>query len=79
MQPARRVRSLAPGWAMGAMRSLAERLPVSEKNMGLDFKIKRGLRGAAQPPNLWNPVWLGPLEPRELRELFALRKEWVGL
>jgi asparagine synthase (glutamine-hydrolysing) len=38
--------------------------------MGLDFRIKRGLRGASYPPSLWNPAWLGPLEPRELADLF---------
>ena len=67
---ARWFRRLTPGWLRGGIRSLAEMLPVSDGNMGLDFKIKRGLRGASQPPSLWNPVWLGPLEPRELAELF---------
>jgi asparagine synthase (glutamine-hydrolysing) len=38
--------------------------------MSLDFKIKRTLRGLSYPPNLWCPVWMGPLDPRELAELF---------
>jgi len=45
-------------------------LPVSHHNMSLDFKLKRTLRGFSYPKYLWNSVWLGPLEPKELDELF---------
>jgi len=45
-------------------------LPVSHQNISPDFKIKRTLRGLSYPKHLWNPVWLGPLEPREIDELF---------
>jgi asparagine synthase (glutamine-hydrolysing) len=38
--------------------------------MSLDFKLKRTFRGLEYPAPLWNPVWLGPLEPAELRECF---------
>ncbi len=61
---------LVPARIKGGLRTLAELLPVTENNMGFDFKIKRGLRGASYPPFLWNPVWLGPLEPRELNDFF---------
>jgi asparagine synthase (glutamine-hydrolysing) len=63
--------ALVPAWMKGGVRRLAELLPVSEANMGLDFRIKRGLRGASYPPRLWNPVWLGPLEAREIADLLA--------
>ncbi len=52
-----------------ALRLLAARLPVSHKNISLDFKIKRTLRGLDHPPRLWNPVWLGALEPSDLARL----------
>lgn len=52
-----------------ALRVLAARLPVSHANISLDFKIKRTLRGLDHPPRLWNPVWLGALEPSELARL----------
>jgi asparagine synthase (glutamine-hydrolysing) len=52
------------------LRLLAARLPTSIRNMSLDFRIKRTLRGLDHQPQLWNPVWLGPLEPREMKELF---------
>ena len=46
-------------------------LPVSHRNISLDFKLKRLLRGLSYPKILWNPVWLGPLEPKELDRLFG--------
>lgn len=52
-----------------ALRALAGRLPVSHSNLSLDFKIKRGLRGATYPQAVWNPVWLGALEPDEIARL----------
>jgi asparagine synthase (glutamine-hydrolysing) len=52
-----------------ALRLLAARLPVSHKNISLDFKIKRTLRGLDHSPRLWNPVWLGALEPADLARL----------
>ena len=47
--------------------------------MSLDFKLRRTLTGLSYPPSMWNPVWLAPLEPAELAELFAepLRAEDV--
>ena len=52
-----------------ALRALANRLPVSHSNLSFDFKIKRGLRGASYPAQVWNPVWLGALEPDEIARL----------
>ena len=61
---------LVPGTLRSALRSLAELTPVSERNMSLDFKIKRALRGVSYPQSAWNPVWMGALEPSEIQELF---------
>jgi asparagine synthase (glutamine-hydrolysing) len=47
------------------------RLPVSHTNMSLDFRIKRTLRGLSYAPQYWCPIWMAPLDPRELAELFA--------
>jgi asparagine synthase (glutamine-hydrolysing) len=52
-----------------ALRLLAANLPVSHANLSLDFKIKRTLRGLDHPARLWNPVWLGALEPSDLARL----------
>src|SRR5260221_1654643 len=51
------------------LRLIAGMLPVSHRNMSLDFKIKRALRGLDYPQPLWNSAWLGPLAPAELSDL----------
>ncbi len=63
--------ALVPARLKRGVRALAELLPVSDANMGLDFRIKRGLRGPSYPASVWNPVWLGPLEPREIAALLC--------
>lgn len=64
---------LVPRPVHSAIRLLAARLPVSHANLSLDFKIKRTLRGLDHPSRLWNPVWLGALEPSELARLTESR------
>lgn len=61
---------LTPTPVHKGIRLLMARMPVSHQMMSLDFKIKRTLRGLSYPRKLWNSVWLGPLEPKELNELF---------
>jgi asparagine synthase (glutamine-hydrolysing) len=60
---------LVPRPVHAGLRMLAGCLPVSHANISLDFKIKRTLRGLSYPPKLWNPVWLGALDPSELARL----------
>lgn len=69
---ARRYQSVIPGAVHGAIRALSGLLPVRHYYMSTDFKIKRFLRGLSYPEALWNPVWLGPLEPSELTGLFEV-------
>jgi asparagine synthase (glutamine-hydrolysing) len=38
--------------------------------MSFDFKIRRSLTGLSYPASLWNPVWLGPVEPAHLHHIF---------
>ncbi len=51
-----------------AIRLLAARLPVSHRNLSFGFKVERALRGLSYAPALWNAVWMGPLEPRDVAE-----------
>jgi asparagine synthase (glutamine-hydrolysing) len=53
-----------------AIRLIAGWLPVSHANISFDFKIKRTLAGLSYPPKLWNPTWMGAVEPAELGVLF---------
>lgn len=61
---------LCPRPVHQALTLLAARLPVGHGYMTAGFKINRFLRGLGHPPRLWNPTWLGPLDPAELAELF---------
>lgn len=63
--------SLVPRPVHQVFRAMANLLPVSHSNISFDFKIKRGMRGASYPRHLWNPVWLGALEPDEIARFFG--------
>jgi asparagine synthase (glutamine-hydrolysing) len=56
-----------------AISLLIARLPVSHRNMSLDFKLKRMLRGLDQQQSLWCPVWMAPLGPADLEQCFGER------
>jgi asparagine synthase (glutamine-hydrolysing) len=62
--------ALVPGPAHRGLRALVERLPVSPRNMSLEFALKRTLLGLTHAKPLWNPVWLGPLAPEAWSEVF---------
>jgi asparagine synthase (glutamine-hydrolysing) len=47
------------------------RMPVSHRNMSLDFKLKRTLRGLDHRPALWCPVWMASLSPTDLEACFG--------
>lgn len=44
-------------------------LPISHKNMSLDYKIRRMLQGVNMGPALWNAGWLSPVNPAQLAGL----------
>ena len=62
---------LVPKVLHPAITFLAMHLPVSHRNISLDFKIKRTLKGLALSPSLWMPVWMGPLDLGELDLFFG--------
>jgi asparagine synthase (glutamine-hydrolysing) len=59
---------LVPKPVHRAISLLAARLPVSHRNMSLDFKVKRVLQGLSFPPALWCPVWMAAVSPSDLAE-----------
>ena len=71
LKPARLYQRLVPGPVHRGIRALFDMLPVSHANMSLDFKIKRTLKGLSWPASIRDAVWLGPLGPDELRDLFS--------
>ncbi len=45
-------------------------LPLSYRNMSLDFKLRRMMQGLSFPNMLRAPIWMAPLDPAEVREVF---------
>ena len=70
LQPARLYARTVPGPVHRGLRSLAEMLPRSTANMSLDFKLRRTLLGLSYPPSMWLPVWMSPLAPSDIADLF---------
>ena len=68
--PAAAYSRLMPAWGHKGLRRLADLMPISQANMGLDFKVRRSLMGLSYPESVRLPVWMAPLEPRDLAELF---------
>jgi asparagine synthase (glutamine-hydrolysing) len=60
--------SIIPKPVHQAIRLLAAKMPVSHRNMSLDFKIKRTLRGLSYPQPLWTSVWMATIAPDEWQD-----------
>lgn len=71
LRHARRYEKLMPRPLHRAVALLIARLPVSHRYMSLDFKLKRALRGMDYSGQLRLPVWMAPVSPKEMTELFA--------
>ena len=69
--PAQAYARCVPAPMHRGLRRLASWLPVSSRNMSLDFKIRRALTGLSYAQPFWNPVWLAPVEPDQMAELFS--------
>jgi asparagine synthase (glutamine-hydrolysing) len=70
LKPALLYSSLVPLPVHDILRTCAEYLPRSSRNMSLDFKIRRALMGLSQPEGAWAPTWMAPLDPKGANELF---------
>lgn len=67
--PARLYAAITPRRFHGRFRRIADLLPISRRNMSFDFKLRRFLGGLSYPMPFWNPVWLAPVEPRDMMDL----------
>lgn len=70
LQPAAVYERLVPPPVHWLLRRAAGRLPRSTANMSLDFKLRRSLMGMSYPANIRLPVWMSPLEPGRMGDLF---------
>ncbi|MGH7191783.1 MAG: asparagine synthetase B family protein, partial [Acetobacteraceae bacterium] len=71
LSPARLYQKLVPRGLHRGLQRLVDLLPNSTRNMSLDFRLRRALLGLSYRPCLWNPVWLSPVDPRFMQELWA--------
>ena len=64
--------SVTPAWFTHAIVSpLVSALPVSAKNMSLDFRMKQFLKGVEFPLSVRNQVWLGAFPLDQQKRLFS--------
>jgi asparagine synthase (glutamine-hydrolysing) len=70
LSPAKVYERTVPSWLHRRVRRLVDFLPASSANMSLDFKLRRSLKGLSYPEDVWLPVWMGPLDSKEIGELF---------
>jgi asparagine synthase (glutamine-hydrolysing) len=70
LAPARIYDRFVPNNIHLLLRHLVGTVPISTNNMSLDFKLRRTLIGLSHQQPLWNPIWLGPLEPRDIDDIF---------
>lgn len=70
LAPASLYRRFIPDAVHKLLRRAVDLLPCSDRNMSLDFKLKRVLRGLSHPAAIQLPVWMSPLEPIEISRFF---------
>jgi asparagine synthase (glutamine-hydrolysing) len=70
LAPAAAYSRLMPPWGHERLRRLVDLLPISDANMSLDFKLRRALMGMSYSPSIQLPVWMAPLDPKDMRDLF---------
>jgi asparagine synthase (glutamine-hydrolysing) len=63
LAPASFYHRLIPKPLHALLRAGVNAMPRGKGNMSLDFRLRRTFRGLSYKPALWNPVWLGPLDP----------------
>jgi len=68
--PAQIYEKTVPDWLHKGVRRLVDMLPVSHANMSLDFKLRRTLMGLSYESRCRLPVWMAPLDPRDMAELY---------
>jgi asparagine synthase (glutamine-hydrolysing) len=70
LAPAGLYRNIVPAPLHRLLRTGADKLPYANGNMSLDYRLRRLLRGLSYGPALWNPVWLGALDPAAFAACF---------
>ncbi len=70
LKPASIYDKCMPAMAHSLLLKMVNKLPNSDKNMSLDFKLKRSLKGMSYDPSHRVAVWMSPLSPSEIQDAF---------
>jgi asparagine synthase (glutamine-hydrolysing) len=70
LDPAALYKWWMPNAGHALVRRLVDLLPISHANMSLDFKLRRTAIGLSQSAAMWLPVWMAPLDPKDIAEMF---------
>jgi asparagine synthase (glutamine-hydrolysing) len=70
LSPARIYGRFMPGPLHRLLKKAVNRCKSSDRNMSLEFKLKRTLRGLDYAENMRLPVWMGSLSPEEIGAVF---------
>ncbi len=70
LAPAQMYNRVVPRPMHAALRTLMTRVPHRSGYMTWDFRVRRTLMGLSYPPAMWNPVWMAPVEPAAMGDLF---------
>lgn len=68
--PAGIYRKFVPDWLHSIGRRLMAAIPASDRNMSLEFRLKRVLKGLSWPETMQIPIWMSGLDPAQVREFF---------
>jgi len=60
-----------PMYIKNMIKRIAYYLPVSDKNISFDFKVKQFIKGFELPKRYAHSLWLGSFAPDEKRQLFS--------
>ncbi len=63
--------TVVPRAAHRIIEAAAGCLPKRDRNLSLDFKLRRALRGLRYPAPVWHAAWLAPVDTDELSKLLG--------
>lgn len=68
---AHKAAGLIPSWLRGPLKKISDLLPVSDKNISFDFKMRRFSAGISYKNPARHQIWLGSFEPYQKSLLFT--------
>ena len=70
---------LTPSYLHNIISHLASHFPSTDSYMNLSFKLKKTLSALNLQPQYWLPVWLSPLPPNDIENLFGVNLDLHSL